>query len=957
MNRDRNSHNSPLAQLRNALRVLWQRQRRQWTIFQTFLIGLGLAIALSFFNPATVASFESDSLNEIADSHPRPNEEQSSASASIQLAQGLDDQGRSLYESGQYDSAVQVLQQSIEAYAAQGDTLRQSVALSNLSLTYQQLGALPEAEDAIATSLSLLNALPIDSAGQQSVMAQTLMVQGRLQFTQGALQEAYETWVHAEDYYDDLENTVGLVESRINQAQSLRDQGFYQRALDTLQELEPIVEQEPDGAIKVLTLRSLGDAYYLTGVLDESKTVLEASVELAEQLALTEPLAETLLSLGNTERARFDEAVRLGENIPEEESIPENLEESGQILSVSNIVGLYERAATISDRPSTQIQAKLNQLSFLISNEVQEWRDASALIPQIQSQLATLPLGRESIFHRIDFASSAIAFQQRVNTLAPESDRVSIPMPDLRDIAQILVTANQQAQQLNDGRSQAYAIGMLGNLYEALGQYEEAQTVTERALVSAQATNATDITYRWQWQLGRIYKAQEENDLAIEAYKEAISLLDDIRNDLSTRGDASVQFSFRDSVEPVYRELVDLLLSSGEEVVEGTNAELANSQLKEARDIIEGLQVAELNNFFRSNCLDVQSVEVDEIDNQSAVIYPVILEDRLATILTVPGEDPNTQRFRQYSINLPRTEIEAEVKFFQEILKNDPTDRSRYLESARRIYDWLIRPLEPELVESLLSTLVFVPDGVLQNIPMAALHNGERFLIEDYAIAVTPGLQLTETQALQETQLSTLKAGISEFQEEFSNFPALEGVLLEFDQIQQVVPAGEVLLNQEFTTDTFRSIVNEVPFPIVHLATHGVFSSDLDETYLLAWGSRIGVEELRVTLLASDLERDNPVELLVLSACETAEGDPRAALGLAGIAIGSGARSTVASLWLADDQATVILISQFYNLLATGNLSKAEALRQAQVFMINETNDLLARPQFWANFVLIGNWA
>lgn len=80
-----------------------------------------------------------------------------------------------------------------------------------------------------------------------------------------------------------------------------------------------------------------------------------------------------------------------------------------------------------------------------------------------------------------------------------------------------------------------------------------------------------------------------------------------------------VQFNFTETVEPVYRHLVSLLLQ--------TDANQATLSL--ARDVIEALQLAELDNFFRDACLETKPVLLDEIDPQSAVIYPIILRDRL----------------------------------------------------------------------------------------------------------------------------------------------------------------------------------------------------------------------------------------------------------------------------------------------------------------------------------------
>ena len=144
---------------------------------------------------------------------------------------------------------------------------------------------------------------------------------------------------------------------------------------------------------------------------------------------------------------------------------------------------------------------------------------------------------------------------------------------------------------------------------------------------------------------------------------------------------------------------------------------------------------------------------------------------------------------------------------------------------------------------------------------------------------------------------------------------------------------------------------------MVHLATHGVFNSDREKTFILTWNGQLDIDQLRKLLQSTGLGRRRPIELLVLSACETAEGDDRAALGLAGVAVRAGARSTVATLWQVNDVAMSMLMQQFYQELVKPNVTKAEALRQAQRSILKDANNSdHAKPYYWSPVVLIGNW-
>ena len=265
----------------------------------------------------------------------------------------------------------------------------------------------------------------------------------------------------------------------------------------------------------------------------------------------------------------------------------------------------------------------------------------------------------------------------------------------------------------------------------------------------------------------------------------------------------------------------------------------------------------------------------------------------------------------------------------------------------------LIKPVESELEKNGVKTLVFVLDGALRQIPMAALHDGEHYLIEKYALAVSPSLDLLPPRSLPNNQLQVLAAGISQKIPGF-NGSALPEVKDELKQISEVTESV-ILSNQEFTGHALESEINERPFSVVHLATHGQFSSSPDQTYIRAWDKRININELKTLLENRAENQPEAIDLLVLSACETASGDKRAALGLAGVAVRAGARSTLATLWSVNDKSTAELMSQFYKTLshrANSTMTKAKALQSAQLELLRRYE----APFYWAPYVLVGNW-
>jgi CHAT domain-containing protein len=212
---------------------------------------------------------------------------------------------------------------------------------------------------------------------------------------------------------------------------------------------------------------------------------------------------------------------------------------------------------------------------------------------------------------------------------------------------------------------------------------------------------------------------------------------------------------------------------------------------------------------------------------------------------------------------------------------------------------------------------------------------------------VTPGLSLvTATESPPAGRV--LANGIVDT---VQGFPALPFVETELQSIAELFPT-EVYADEAFLSDTLRREILQGGYTIVHLATHAQFESDYERSFLLAYDDLITMDELE-DVMSSQRFTTAPVDLIVLSACQTAAGDDRAALGLAGVAVKAGARSALASLWHINDESTSQLIAEFYRQLASGH-NKAAALRGAQLMLMNDQR--YAHPAYWASFLMIGDW-
>ncbi|MBE7380207.1 MAG: CHAT domain-containing protein [Leptolyngbya sp. SIO1E4] len=861
----------------------------------------------------------------------------STTQSPVQLAQAEanpEQQAQVAYDQGQYQAAATLLQQAQQQYRTQGDTLRAAIALSNLSLIYQQLGNWTGAEDALTQAWGRLES----QAVPQGVQAQMLDVQGQLYFARGESDAALTTWKQTAELYTQLGDTQRQALSRLHQAQALQAQGLFQQVFRTLEDLADDLADEPDSAMKATILRQLGDSLRATGHLARAGDALQTSLAIGQGLKNNSLMAAATLSLGNLEQGKFNTTFeRKGRELAQRHA-------QASLRYYQQVVDLAEG--------ELGIQARLNLMRLLTHPVVAQWEQAVAFYPTIQERLSQLPPSRTTIYGYTGLAENLIALKQ-------QRDRA---IPRWAEVAELLVPAQAQAEALGDVRSQSLVLGTLGHIYEQTGQWDAAEELSRRALALAQPIRADDISYRWQWQLGRILKTQAQSDDAIAAYTNAFETLKGLRSDLVT-ANADVQFSFRKSVEPVYRELVELLLASVPDLQTEARASAQNkaqvsanrdqnqARLRQARDVMEALQVAELENFFQAACIE-KTVSIDQVVNEkdttAAVVYAILLKDRLELVLKLPQQDD----LLHYAAPASRQTVDTTLRQFRTALTSG-VDAQPY---GEQLYNWLLKPAADQglLSPDAIKTLIFVLDGDLRLIPMATLHDGEGFLVEKYALSLILGLEVRDPQTLPpQDQLQVLAASLTHPPAaEARTYGPLPNVNVELDTIAATNLSTTLLKDQAFTREALNRQLSETDYTIVHLATHGQFGSDRQNTFILAADGRIDIDTLG-QVFESRRQAATHLEMLILSACKTATGDSREVLGIAGATVQAGARSTIATLWSVDDTASVLFAETLYANLGKPGISRAEALRQAQVTLMEQYP---GRPRYWAPYVLVGSW-
>lgn len=357
----------------------------------------------------------------------------------------------------------------------------------------------------------------------------------------------------------------------------------------------------------------------------------------------------------------------------------------------------------------------------------------------------------------------------------------------------------------------------------------------------------------------------------------------------------------------------------------------------------------------------------EETGTQPAIIYTFIRPESLDLILVPPSGDP-----QHYEIeSATPAKLQAVIEDFQFDLLHPTRRRStQYLDSSQQLYNWIIAPLKADLENLGIDTLLFSLDTGLRTLPLAALHSGDRFLIEDYRLSIIPSLSWAEFEYTDNPEGTVTAMGMSEFIDK----NALPAVQTELNAIASDF-SGEVFFNETFTFENLQQQAQQPGTNIIHLATHGQFlPGKAENSYIQLWDRKLTLPQM------GNLEWGNSgVNLLVLSACRTALGEAGAEYGFAGLGIQTGVDSVVASLWYASDTGTLALMSEFYDRLDARAL-KSEALRQAQLAMMRGQVEIVgdrligpfgemplpaalenvgdrdfSHPYYWAGFSLIGS--
>ncbi|MEI6063812.1 MAG: tetratricopeptide repeat protein, partial [Pseudanabaena sp. ELA748] len=782
----------------------------------------------------------------------------------------------------------------------------------------------------------------------------------------------------------------------------------YEKSIEyTLQSLA--IARETKNRLGELTaLGFLTEFYKLLGKYNETIKYSEQSLAIAREIKVRELEAKLLTGLGNTYEAlgKYDEAINY--RLQSLAIAREIKDRPSEILAVTNL-GITYNSLGKYDKALEYIQQSL-ALNREIKNRSDEgvnlanlggvYNSLGKYDKAIEYLLQSLAIVREAqnrgreatILGNLGFAYQSLG----KNDKAIEFQLQSLAI----------------ARELKNPNSEMTALANLGVAYRELDRDREAIVSFQQSLTIAREIGNRSGEGSIFANLGKSLSKAKRPELAILFYKQSINVRETIRKDI-TKLDKDLQKSYLNTVEDTYRRLADLLLKQG--------------RIMEALQVLDLLKVQELQDFFKDvkgNEKTAQGIELlneekeywqsfskqnidlttantpqilqqlrqtapaqniklaaykdlqtrlQKLGSNSALLYPLILEDRLELVLFVPNAPPISR-----TVPVKQTELIQVAEEFRNTIQKPESLAVR--NPANKLYKWMIEPIANDLKQANIQTIIYAPDGVMRHVPLAALYDGKQWLIERYRINYITALSLTniDPQTQQTPHILagafTDRGGLVKIGDTSLNFSSLPAALPEVENLVTNFPNTTKLIDKDFNRKAIESDkLNQ--YNIIHFATHAhlVSGAPEDSFVLLNNNEYVTLRQVK------DWKLPN-VGLAVFSACQTALGG-KLSSGIEIIGFGyqlqqAQARASIATLWEISDGGTQALMGKFYEKMKLTS-SSADALQQAQIDLIRsnskstdekragikitwqgispQVESQLNHPYYWAPFILIGN--
>ena len=768
---------------------------------------------------------------------------------------------------------------------------------------------------------------------------------GSVYLRQGKYKKAQEYYSQALAIFEDkgINDKIGRANIFNNIAELYRRQNKYSKALNYLDKALKVFKENKNSFGIGSTLNNIGLIYNNLGQHSQALEFYQQALKFRQKADDTTGIGTTLHNIGFVydELGNYDKALKF-----------------------------YQQALKIRQKANDQ-EGKATTLNNigLFYNQRQQYTASLQSLKQalIIFQELNYPLDEANT---LDSLGTVYKIQGKYNQ-ASEAYQKALTI----------------SQKFNDRTLEAFILSNIGNLLtqkkqpilaitfykQSVNKYEQIRQGLRTLPKEQQESYTKTIAHTYRnlanllIQQDRIIEAQQVLDLL------KVQELKDYLRKVRGSGEKLVILRPEEEILKKYNQLQTSAIKLGQELTELRKTSESNRTQAQNQRITQLVNLqTELNQQFNefSQRKDViafldklspqtlrQTVDLADLDAlrddlkrlNAVMLYPLILEDRLELIITTPDSPPLRR-----TVKVKRSELNKVITEFRQALQNPISDAKT---PGKKLYNWLIKPLENDLKQSKTKTIIYAPDGQLRYIPLSALHDGEQWLVENFRINNITAKSLTDFTAQPQPQPRVLAGAFVEgkynIQVTGRNYPfnGLPYAGKEVENLTKILPKTTKLIDKAFSKEKTTVKMNE--YNIVHLATHAAFvPGDASLSFILFGDGKIAnLKEIGNWTL-------NNVDLVVLSACETGIGgkfgNGEEILGLGYQFQSRGARATIASLWQVDDGGTQILMNEFYNNLKQEKITKAEALRQAQTTLIkSQTN--LKHPNYWAPFILIGN--
>ncbi|MFN5398289.1 MAG: tetratricopeptide repeat protein [Pseudanabaena sp.] len=876
-------------------------------------------------------------------------------------------QGNQQFQISQFESAFQSWQQALSIYYEIKDRQGEGAVLGNLGLAYYFLGNYEKAIEYHQKALASLWEIK-DRQGEGTVLGNL----GLAYYSLGNYEKAIEYHQKALGIAREIKNKLGEGNALGNLGLVYYSLGNYEKAINYHQQRLAIAREIKDREGEGQSLGNLGLAYDALGNYDKAIEFHQQQLSLAKEIKDRRGEGQSLGNLGLAYDAlgNYDKAIEFHQQALAIARDIKDIQREGQILGN---LGLAYHALSNYGKAIDYQQQRL-----AIAREIKDRRGEGQSLGNLG--LSYNKLGNH--VKAIDFYQQALAIAREIKVRLGEKNALgglSLSYFRLGNYDNAIKYEQQAlaiARELKDKQGEGQALGNLGATYYVLGHYDKAIDYYSQALEIVRETKDRDGEGIVLQNIGVLLSNQNQSELAILFYKQSVNVRESIRKDIKKLNKEEQQ-SYTNTITSSYRRLANLLIKQ--------------DRIVEALQVLDLLKVQELEDYFKNikgsdrsaqgvrllepekamsdkllavsfeNSLEINSQlankiqqlpksEINKVPDYlqkipqgTALLYPLILGDRLEIILFSPNTTPISR-----TVKISQKELETLVTDFRATLLDAGSEDVK--EPAAQLYQLLIKPIEAELVQAKTTTILYAPDGILRYIPIAALYDGKQWLAEKYRISNLISYSLFDFSAQPKNSPNILagafggKAG-----EQKHGQTALPATLKEVQAIANSFTNSVTLIEENFSRQAIESKFKN--HNILHLATHAEFNIGVPDNSFIIFGNGDKIRLNEIT----DWQIPN-IDLIVLSACQTGVGklgDGVEILGFGYQVQKAGAKNAIASLWKVDDAGTQALMVAFYDELKKGNVTSTEALHRAQVSLIKSSE--FNHPNYWSAFFAIGN--